>query len=519
MAAVVACYESTVNAAVHLSAVPPGERVSVVVVAPSQTAARVTHRYIRKFLQTPTLAPLVARDTADEIELSNGVTVVTLPASARSTRGLAVAVLVFDEAAWFVDSDGSPLAAEEIWEALAPATSQFPEGRILVLSTPRWSTGWFANLCTLAESGQYPNMRTWVATTEQMNPRIPAAFLAQEKAKDPAAFRREYEAAWDSGVGAVFPSELVLAAVRRGAPELPPETGQGYTLAIDAAFTADRFAAIVGHRIGERIIVDLVRSWRGTRQAPVPVDGTLDELAAMSRAYHDAPAVIDQFAAEPVRQGLERRGVHVIARPWTSATKVDAVAAVRQYLYAGNLDIPDHKGLVSELVTLEQHPLPSGRPRIAAPSGGNDDFASACMALCLELGDPHQSGWVAYMQGLADAPPPEPRSVLPDGSPLPLCGLRFRRPDGSIGVCAMPQMHPAGGHAEAVEQALVVTNGSPDIPSRDICPPCAVQYRTETGGIDACALPKGHEGRCGPGAALRESPAFPGLSASMWGGR
>jgi hypothetical protein len=37
------------------------------------------------------------------------------------------------------------------------------------------------------------------------------------------------------------------------------------------------------------------------------------------------------------------------------------------------------------LVSLEQRPLPSGKPRIAAPSGQHEDYASALLALVNEL--------------------------------------------------------------------------------------------------------------------------------------
>jgi hypothetical protein len=385
MAAVVAVFEATVNAPAHLAAVPSGERISIVVVATSQAQARIVHRYIRSFLEAPALAPLVVRDVEDEIELSSGISIVTLPCSGRSTRGQAVAVLVMDEAAWFIDSDGSPLAAEEIWQALAPATAQFPAGRVLVLSTPRWSSGWFADLCTRAASGAFPDMRAWHATTAEMNPRIPSSFLAGERDKDPDAYRREYEAEFDSGIGAVFDADLLRAAVRPGPDVKPPRSDATYVVAVDPAFTGDAFGLLVGHRDGDQVVVDLVRGWHGSRKTPVAIDPTLDEITAISEAYGRAAVVIDQFAAEAIRQGLADRGVTVLARPWSNETKIDAVAAVRRCLYAGALELPDHPTLLAELVGLEQHLLPSGRPRIAAAGGGHDDYAMSLMALVLEL--------------------------------------------------------------------------------------------------------------------------------------
>ena len=50
-------------------------------------------------------------------------------------------------------------------------------------------------------------------------------------------------------------------------------------------------------------------------------------------------------------------------------------------VFLGRLDHPDS---IRELILLEQHPLPSGRPRISAPSGSSDDYAMALLALILE---------------------------------------------------------------------------------------------------------------------------------------
>ena len=421
----VAVFEATVNAAAHLAAVPPGERISIVVVATSQVQARIVHRYVRSFLEAPALAPLVVRDVEDEIELSNGISIVTMPCSARSTRGQAVAVLIMDEAAWMLDIDGSPLAAEEIWQALAPATAQFPAGRILVLSTPRWSTGWFADLCAQASSGEFPDMRHWHDTTGQMNPAISPSFLAAERAKDPAAFRREYEAEFDSGIGAVFPEDLVRAAVaQRG--DLPPVEGATYRIALDAAFTADTFAALVGHREPSgRIVVDRVIGWRGTSARPVALGPTLDQVAELGRAYHGAAVLIDQYAAEPIRQGLVERGLAVLPRPWTNESKTEAATAVRQALYADRLELPDHRDLVAELITLEQQPLSSGRSRIAAPGRAHDDYATALLALAADLSAATLSlAAIAYQYGTWICPSDGFTYRWAPQRPCPQCGTR-----------------------------------------------------------------------------------------------
>ena len=60
-----------------------------------------------------------------------------------------------------------------------------------------------------------------------------------------------------------------------------------------------------------RLELDVVRGSRGSKGAPVQLDPTLDEIAALSRAYHRATVIIDQDAAEPIRQALRKRGVTV----------------------------------------------------------------------------------------------------------------------------------------------------------------------------------------------------------------
>lgn len=381
IASVVATYEATANADAHLAVVPPGENVAVVVIASSQRQARVVHKFIRSYFDRPALADMVVRETADEIELRNGIVILTLPCHAASVRGLAVAVAILDEAAWWVGVDGSPLDPDQVWSSITPAVAQFEAGRILVLSTPRWSTGWYADLVARADSGRYADMRTWHASTAEMNPRIPASFLDQEYEKDPANYRREYLALFESGIGAVFDEADVRRAVR-GVQDVPISPVFHYTIALDAAFTGDTFGLLVGHRdqAGD-VVVDRVMGWRGSRAEPVPLDPTLDAIAELTRTYHRADVVIDQYSAQPILQGLVARGVAVRQEPWTNESKVDAATETRRVLHAGRLSIPEHRELIAELITLEQRPTPSGRPRIAAPGRSHDDYATACLAL------------------------------------------------------------------------------------------------------------------------------------------
>lgn len=387
MAAIVATFEATANAKKHLACVVPGEQVQIVVVSTSQRNARTVHRYIRAFLQSPALGDVIENDNLDEITLRNGIVVLTVPAFAASARGNAVAVVILDEAAWFQGRDGSPLSVKEVWDALVPATATFPDGKALVLSTPRWASGWFEDMCRQAASGEFADMRTWIATTAEMRPDISASFLASERARDPQMFAREYEAHAASGIGAALPDDLVRAAITDLAARQIVR-GWKYVVSIDAAYTGDVFAAASGYRDPLQpgmVSIRQVIGWQGAPGRPLDHREALDNVAAIAKAHNNAPVLLDQFAAEPIAQGLQERGVHVIRRPWTNESKGSAVTVLRELLFAGHLEIPRHPELISELTSLEQTVLSSGRVRFAAPPGLHDDYATAVMALVLHL--------------------------------------------------------------------------------------------------------------------------------------
>jgi len=94
---------------------------------------------------------------------------------------------------------------------------------------------------------------------------------------------------------------------------------------------------------------------------------------------------LDQWSSEFVAQGLAERSIVPIRQPWTNELKAESLSSLRGYVNTDRLSIPDHPALVSELMSLEQTVMPSGRPRIAAPPGSHDDFAMSLLGLVSQL--------------------------------------------------------------------------------------------------------------------------------------
>ncbi len=127
--------------------VRPGEPRYVVVVATASDQARRAFQVVRSFFDLPLLSPLVASETSEELHLTTGVVIKCLPCSARSTRGLAISTVIFDELAHFIDTENGYQAGEQVYRAVAPGVAQFgDEGRIICLSTPRGQRGIFWRL-------------------------------------------------------------------------------------------------------------------------------------------------------------------------------------------------------------------------------------------------------------------------------------------------------------------------------------------------------------------------------------
>jgi hypothetical protein len=71
---------------------------------------------------------------------------------------------------------------------------------------------------------------------------------------------------------------------------------------------------------------------------------------------------------------------------WNSANKIEAYSRLKTLINTGQIELPSHDRLLSELFTLEARPTPTGMTRIAAAGSGHDDLASALAGAIAQLG-------------------------------------------------------------------------------------------------------------------------------------
>ena len=355
-----------------------GERGFVVVIAVSKRQAQVVQRYILgKLENSPTLSKLIGVVRADEIELTNSITVAVWPCHFRSIRGLGIICAIGDELAYWQDEETLANPAAEVLRAIRPSMATFPNAKLVKISSP------FAKQGPVWDDFQARfdrnDLLVWRLDSQTMNPSLDADFLASEAARDPESFLREYRAEFWESASALLPAEKVDDCIVQSRISLGPADGNSYIAALDAAFKGDAFTFCIGHRTkGNGVVIDLLMAWQGSPTKPVQLRTVLDSIAQTLKLFRLSSISGDQFCSEPVRQALAERGVTFHEFVFSSGSKMEIHSTLRTLVIERQIELLDDPATTKELKKLEAVAAPGGKLRIGAPEHGNvhDDRAT-----------------------------------------------------------------------------------------------------------------------------------------------
>ncbi|HZT46022.1 MAG TPA: hypothetical protein VFA24_07565 [Gaiellaceae bacterium] len=364
----------------------PGERRYAVCVAVNLRQARHFVSICRALVESsPLLRRLLVTASDDELVFSTGCTIAAFPCTARGGRGWPISTLVLDEHAHHVDLEGSNIAAEQVWRALAPSTYQFGhDGRIVVASTPWGTEGHFAELFKRVQGGA--EGRVYQYASHELNTALDPETLAEEFANDPDAYRSEVLAEFVPGGGNyIDPVRLADAVGGHGTLGRLDALAGSWVLGCDLAFSRDPAAAVLVGREAEhpeRIRVGGVWSWEPQRTSSfeerrAQEDSLVGEVAAIAN-YYGARVVIDQYMAPQVATALARADVAVETLHLSAETKSLAFAELRSRLFDGTLVLLDDADLLRELRSLRSQ-VRAGKASVTTPRtrGAHADRAVA----------------------------------------------------------------------------------------------------------------------------------------------
>jgi hypothetical protein len=349
----------------------PGERGTIMVIAADRRQARVIFRYVAALLGgVPMLAAMIERETADTIDLNNGLTIEILAASFRTVRGYTLVAALCDEIA-FWRSDESANPDTEIIGAIRPAMATIPGAMLLCASSPYARRGalWTAYRSFFGKDG--PAL-VWKADTRTMNPTVPLSFIEEAYDADPAHAAAEYGAEFRTDVETFVAREVVDAAVVTGRHELPPIRGIHYVAFTDpSGGSADSMTLAVGHRNKDgRAIIDLVRE----RRPPFAPESVVYEFAELMKTYGIHTVIGDRYGGEWPRERFRVNGIHyeVAEKP-----KSDFYRDLLPFLNSGRVELLDHLRLIAQLCGLERRTSRGGRDSIDHAPGRHDDIANS----------------------------------------------------------------------------------------------------------------------------------------------
>jgi hypothetical protein len=348
----------------------PGSDLFAILVAQDQRAAlRTSFRYASApFEASAILKRSIVSQTADTLALETGVTLAAYPCRPASVRGLRARVVVVDELAFFISTDGRPTDVEML-RALRPCLAT-TGGKLIVLSSPYAQTGALYDLHKRHFGRDESSTLVWQASAPEMNPTLPGDYLERMKQDDPEAYRSEVLGEFRAGVSTFLDSDALEQCVadRR---ELQPADGLSYVAFTDPSGGGrDAFTVAIAHRDGERVIVDCVRAW----VPPFNPTGVVAEAAELVKTYHCNEVTGDRYAGEWPREAFRAHNVeYVVAELDRSRLYLELVPHVN----AATVEIPNDAKLLAELRGLERRRGTAGRDRVDHRPGSHDDRANA----------------------------------------------------------------------------------------------------------------------------------------------
>ncbi len=388
-----------------------GERISVVV-ATSRKQATVVLNEARRFVRhSPVAKACLVGETQEELILDHNArrkVFRAAPCSSRTLRGPAYSTGILDEAAYAFDGDAdSDAAVAEVYKSVHGGTAEFGHaGRVLIVSSPRNDTNWFARRWQWANSGEDSSWWAAQVSTAEMNPRVDRDFLATVRRTQPEIYPSEYEAEFISGGTSMFDRSRFALDPTVSTSE--PDEAERWVCGLDPAISGDAFGvAFLGLTADGTFVLGPTQAFEhdygggtwtaeGKRNAWVQV---LQKVAAVCERFN-AEVFSDQHESQVVSEMLSRFGVEAtvigmngkprdeFGQPMEAAgnVKYQSFIELRDALYSGKLTLPAHHELFEEIVGV-QLKIDSTGPRVILPrsSKGHRDLAQALALACYAL--------------------------------------------------------------------------------------------------------------------------------------
>lgn len=368
VAGLVGAYEATI--AGHETKLAPGETGVVAICSPTRKQSKIVKKYVRAALDTDLLRGEVVRETDEGFQLRNGIVIDILAGDFRTVRGHTLVAAIVDEAAFFGYDDEAKVRSDtELIRAIKPSLAT-TGGKLIAISSPYARRGWCYTTHKRYHGNDAGRTLVWSAPSRRMNPTLPQRVVDEAMEEDLQAAKSEYLGEFRDDVSALVSRTTVEAAVVSGRLELLPNRDTTYTAFADlSGGRADDAALAIGHRDGQRVIIDRVWRWR----PPHNPQAVIVQMAAELRRYGVSRVNGDNYAAEFAVSAFASSGIRFIR---SKMAKSELYLELLPLLSAGEVELTDDPHIVTQLAGLERKPRSGGRDSVDHAPGGHDDLAN-----------------------------------------------------------------------------------------------------------------------------------------------
>lgn len=304
----------------------------------------------------------------NDLSLDNGVVLAAYPCRPASIRGLRARVIVLDEFAFYIGSD----EAENDLEMLRAARGRVAttEGRVVIISSPYGESGALYELDRNHWGRDDSPVLIFRASAPEMNPTLGKDYLERMKETDPEGYRAEVLGEYRKGISTFFDPETIAKCVTKGVKERAPGQFPYFAFVDPSGGKSDAFTWAIGHKEGDKAVVDLVRG----RPSPFSPSDVVEEIVSVLRDYGIDEVEGDKYAGEWPQEQFAQRGVTYTE---CDVPKSDLYLSTLSAVNSGRAVLPDEPTLLKEMRGLERHRGSAGRDRIDHRPGAHDDFANA----------------------------------------------------------------------------------------------------------------------------------------------
>lgn len=282
--------------------------------------------------------------------------------------------------------EASAIEPDSIWYNQLSTRLIDRGGRVLMISTPRGTGGFFAKLFRVGQTKTDPSIVS-IQLPSWTNPhgQVRASMAQERKNKSKRDFMQEYAAEFISTDGLVYQHEDVAAISNGDFEGFDPR--YEYYGGLDLAVRQDYTVLMIVRAPRPDVLRDTAAIVYVHRMHRMPVERQIDEIKAITDSYGECSLYVDATGlGVPICQQMLNAGLYIRPVVWTHASKGDMVKNSLILVERHAIVLPRPHlcpAFQEELAVYGWHATESGMQQTTrAPSGLNDDCIAAFVLAC-----------------------------------------------------------------------------------------------------------------------------------------